>query len=503
MEDQQVKHHHHQHLPFDIISEILSRLPIESLMRFKSVCKSWFSLIKDQSFVELQFERSKKNQPHSSLILFNNYGPSDKKKLFLVDPEVTDKDKEDKDEKHIWKARDIMLLEYEWKYERDPKEKKLNFKIFGSCNGLLCMVSRLGYGCCISIYGIFICNPITKDCLMLPVPTGFLINCYVIGFGVDSTGKYKVLRIFFTKKCDDYAVMNCEIITLGESSWRKVEEEFPYTYTPQCEQDEMVFMNGALYTIIMPTSSQLQPFILVFDLHDEKFYTIQIQAPSIVELPRYYNLSLTSFIKDDYGQLLALHLRLPDRSKSVNPIWFMEINKYSNNGKELMYRCDSINMVETTKPILYHSNSYELVGMMTNDINTLLYRTDVFDTYSDNFFKNNKNAAGPSQLEPPRSSSSLVSFLLVYHLEKKQSMHVEVCGATIPIRFKATSFVPSLLSPIVIANSGNKSKIEKLPACSDDLIEPPPQKKSKKDTSYYRSQGLHLELVGYSSLHRS
>ncbi|XP_058217013.1 probable F-box protein At1g14315 [Rhododendron vialii] len=43
------------HLPFDITIEILSRLPVKSLLRFKSVCKTWYALIETPDFFSKQF----------------------------------------------------------------------------------------------------------------------------------------------------------------------------------------------------------------------------------------------------------------------------------------------------------------------------------------------------------------------------------------------------------------------------------------------------------------
>ncbi|XP_059624633.1 F-box/kelch-repeat protein At3g23880-like [Cornus florida] len=39
-------------LPHDIIVQILSRLPVKSLLQFRCVCKSWCSLISDSHFVK-------------------------------------------------------------------------------------------------------------------------------------------------------------------------------------------------------------------------------------------------------------------------------------------------------------------------------------------------------------------------------------------------------------------------------------------------------------------
>ncbi|RZC48381.1 hypothetical protein C5167_041336 [Papaver somniferum] len=70
------------HLPNEIVIDILSRLPVKALMQFKSVCKDWLYLIKqDRKFIDLHFIRSKsrpnllyidplpeKGVPHASLI---------------------------------------------------------------------------------------------------------------------------------------------------------------------------------------------------------------------------------------------------------------------------------------------------------------------------------------------------------------------------------------------------------------------------------------------------
>ncbi|XP_026457574.1 F-box/LRR-repeat protein At2g40920-like [Papaver somniferum] len=51
---------HTRSLPDDIVIEILSRLPVKSLMQFKSVCKHWLFLIKqDTRLIDLHSSRSK------------------------------------------------------------------------------------------------------------------------------------------------------------------------------------------------------------------------------------------------------------------------------------------------------------------------------------------------------------------------------------------------------------------------------------------------------------
>ncbi|KAI3943210.1 hypothetical protein MKX01_027508, partial [Papaver californicum] len=38
--------------PIDVIFQILIRLPIQSLLRFKSVCTSWYALIQSPHFIQ-------------------------------------------------------------------------------------------------------------------------------------------------------------------------------------------------------------------------------------------------------------------------------------------------------------------------------------------------------------------------------------------------------------------------------------------------------------------
>ncbi|KAE9618020.1 putative F-box domain-containing protein [Lupinus albus] len=45
-------------IPYDLIIDILSRIPVKSLLRFKCVCKSWKTLISDTQFAKFHFQRS-------------------------------------------------------------------------------------------------------------------------------------------------------------------------------------------------------------------------------------------------------------------------------------------------------------------------------------------------------------------------------------------------------------------------------------------------------------
>ncbi|KAF6173663.1 hypothetical protein GIB67_023022, partial [Kingdonia uniflora] len=48
-----------RNLPYTVIASIFSRLPIESLMRFTCLSKTWYKSMKNQDFVNLHLSRSK------------------------------------------------------------------------------------------------------------------------------------------------------------------------------------------------------------------------------------------------------------------------------------------------------------------------------------------------------------------------------------------------------------------------------------------------------------
>lgn len=45
-------------IPQDLVVEILKRLPVKSLMRFKSTSKGWLALIKSPNFIKSHFRFS-------------------------------------------------------------------------------------------------------------------------------------------------------------------------------------------------------------------------------------------------------------------------------------------------------------------------------------------------------------------------------------------------------------------------------------------------------------
>ncbi|OMO69415.1 hypothetical protein COLO4_29072 [Corchorus olitorius] len=64
---------HQSQLPEEICMEILERLPVRSLIRFKAICKSWKSLISTPNFSDRHFDRSVASSNKLGIILTKEY----------------------------------------------------------------------------------------------------------------------------------------------------------------------------------------------------------------------------------------------------------------------------------------------------------------------------------------------------------------------------------------------------------------------------------------------
>ncbi|KAL3642416.1 hypothetical protein CASFOL_013231 [Castilleja foliolosa] len=99
--------------PEEIMLCILTRLPVKSILRFKSVCKPWDELFSTREFMKMhqvQYSSDPKNQ---SFIIHNS---AEYMSLFEIESDETKP----------------TILEY-------PHPKTRNMEIVGSCNGLICL----------------------------------------------------------------------------------------------------------------------------------------------------------------------------------------------------------------------------------------------------------------------------------------------------------------------------------------------------------------------------
>ncbi|XP_050290062.1 F-box/LRR-repeat/kelch-repeat protein At2g27520-like [Quercus robur] len=154
----------------DVLMDIFSRLPVKTLLQFKSVCKSWYDIIKDPIFITKHVNRSN----HSN----NGYVAAT--------------------------CRDDTF--------------------HGSCNGVLCLNgSKIGDM-------NFLFNPVTGEFKELPKPDypvnelgeDKIVVHIGLGFGHDpKTNDYRLVRISDSKKMRDSFYSGVDVHSLSTNSWRR------------------------------------------------------------------------------------------------------------------------------------------------------------------------------------------------------------------------------------------------------------------------------------------
>ncbi|KAK6930061.1 F-box domain [Dillenia turbinata] len=227
-------------LPEEIILEILYRLPVKSLLRFRSVSKRWLFLISNPDFIHSHLK-------HSQMQL-------DRLRILVS----------------VFDGNDIKSSSMPLSIEKVAAMEKLNFpyisetiqiKLMGSCNGLLCLIDRYTEA------DIYMWNPCTSDCKKLPrleyLTEKYHPNC---GFGYDpSNDDYKV--VLNSTESED--VMSVCVFSLKSNSWRVFSEEYyglldDYLYPG-------IYLNGSLHWRGFSRDCEHVFKIVYFDLVKEEF----------------------------------------------------------------------------------------------------------------------------------------------------------------------------------------------------------------------------------------
>lgn len=180
----------------DIIIDILSRLPVKSLLRFRCVCKSWHTLISDSHLVRKHLRRAVRGVNANSSKLLISSSP-----LYSIDYEALE------DVNSFVAIKELHL----------PVPLVLDrMSIVGSCNGLICLHENKG--------DFFLWNPCTRDTLKLPGVTYFLSSPMFYGFGYDSTIEdYKVIVGGTSSSESGLLTTTIALFTLKSGSWRTVQ----------------------------------------------------------------------------------------------------------------------------------------------------------------------------------------------------------------------------------------------------------------------------------------
>lgn len=243
-------------LPMELISDILSRLPVKSLLRFKSVSKSWYKLIKSLNFV-------KQNQDYFKL----NPNPVFNAVLSTVFVRKTGK--------QIFRVNLINALDKPIDLDVSFISDDTSFLVLGICDGLVSVMLRDKSS------DIVICNPLIGDFRKIPpfqiFPQEKEYEDYsYFGFGLNGDKGYELFKMVYKYiPDDDELILKGGAYSLTANRWREInvkrgDFEYLENHYKSCIPNGLmpVFLHGVFYWEATDCDEE---FVVCFDVESEVF----------------------------------------------------------------------------------------------------------------------------------------------------------------------------------------------------------------------------------------
>ncbi|XVE94674.1 hypothetical protein REPUB_Repub02eG0029200 [Reevesia pubescens] len=325
-------------IPSPIIFDILVKLPIKSLARFKTLNKLCHSFIREPDFIHTHFKIGSANSANNFCLILSCKEHPDLNNIIHFLTVRADMD-------------ELAVVEY------SPPVSLDSYQVLPSCNGLVCFYGLHG--------GVYVCNPSTKDIFRLPdfEAEGFRSLISICGFGFDETsGKYKVIK-FLEPNLEavifDVDDLSFEIFTMGNNSWRKISYHPCFGF----QHDEPpVFLGGFFYWITddSPPEGNTSSFSIVsFDVGNEIFEAIS--PPENLSEKNWIHF----FLLELRGELCLVDLDYElDEDRNKMDIWIFKgiIDKKEHWVKEtIVHQSESIAI---TRPVAFKGKEILLHGFI-------------------------------------------------------------------------------------------------------------------------------------------
>ncbi|KAL2524834.1 F-box protein [Abeliophyllum distichum] len=290
-------------LPDEIALEILSRLPVKSVLQSRFACRHWCLLTHDPHLVNMHLSQALTSQ-RLCLILQSDH-PIRNQLSFV---EFSDVD-------HIQ-----IVRKFDTPFTRSTRE----FSIIVSCNGLLCLINSLLDN------SIYIHNPFTREYKLLPKSIEFQDQIAIFGFGFHPvTKEYKVIKIVYypsVYNLDNSSLLwrlnynipyrsHVQIYNLCTNEWRSIGEA---PYILEKSSSPGVLVSGRLHWMSQcgKFNGRHDRMIVSFDLSDDSFR--KITKPESGDLRSW----LSSYVVE-LGGCLCTFVQLPPSNGAMD-IWVMK-----------------------------------------------------------------------------------------------------------------------------------------------------------------------------------
>ncbi|CAL1352779.1 unnamed protein product [Linum trigynum] len=240
-----------ENLPSEIELEILSRLPISSIIRLKCVSKSLRSVAENPRLHALYLAHARRRDP-SLLLHYSDAG-----------------------------SQQIRLLAAGFGNKTVRSDDDLDFTKLvptGSCNGFLCISDAENS----SLTPVCLWNPLTGHRIHLPRPinTSFPEPQHVaLGFGPDPvTSGPKIVRVVYCNRPTLFGWAwhsQVQVLTVG-ATWREIGRT---SWNLKPVPSEGILVNSALHWLTLPMQGKVR--IVSFDLRAEEFGEIGFPAEEL------------------------------------------------------------------------------------------------------------------------------------------------------------------------------------------------------------------------------
>ncbi|XP_047944718.1 F-box/kelch-repeat protein At3g23880-like [Salvia hispanica] len=317
-------------LPEDVITEILSRTPATSLLRFKCVCKSWCKIIDDPAFI-LKHHQTISRLPESEVVMISRRSNATNRRVFSL----------------LRNPGDVVDLDLPTLLN----DMFGHVRLVGPCNGVVCLY---GYYDNIELW-----NPAIR-CFKkilsseLPRPPNSKIRGGDLGLGFDpNTQDIKVLQILYCVSMNSQIAYQVEIYSSRKNSWKKLGTHVPANI--MCYNLwSMVYKNQNFCWWAQDKNNV--EVILSFNMVDEVFETTEL--PSDVEPLGGQHRTTRAIVPLKESLVLIVYRQRED--DKVFDMWILnEVG--GGGGDEAWSKLMSIGPIPGVEKVLGFWNTYECI----------------------------------------------------------------------------------------------------------------------------------------------
>ncbi|XP_030937881.1 F-box protein At5g49610-like [Quercus lobata] len=234
----------------NIVIDILSRLPFNTLFSCRCVCKTWLHLLVDPSFAQLYHARA------DPCVILQPTNKNRQQHLYAVHFDNTN-----------YVLNSIVKFATETHL---GMECNVKLSLLDSCNGLILLgeMYRYQHQNLVKLDQLYVCNPITGEFVIVRPGINLTSSpmCPCLGF-CPKTQVYKVVLLSKKGYVDEVSNnMVALVYTLGEKGnglWKSVNIENGVLHLPV----NTTFLNGIIHWVVR--SPSVPQFIYSFDVEDE------------------------------------------------------------------------------------------------------------------------------------------------------------------------------------------------------------------------------------------